>query len=44
MTLQDLGPGGDTTTITFTWHEHPGLPASAFTPSGLKADMPAPAP
>ena len=43
MTLQDLGPGGDTTTITFTWHEQPGLPASAFTPSGLKTAMPAPA-
>lgn len=42
LTLQDLGPGGDTTTITFTWHEQPDLPASAFTPSGLRTAMPAP--
>jgi hypothetical protein len=42
VTLQDLGPGGDTTTVTFTWHEQPDLPASAFTPSGLRTAMPPP--
>ena len=41
LTLQDLGPGGDTTTVTFTWHEQPGLPATAFTPRGLATPMPA---
>jgi hypothetical protein len=40
MTLQDLGPGGDTTTITFTWQEAPDLPAALFTPSGLATDVP----
>ena len=41
LTLQDLGPGGDTTTVTFTWHEQPDLPASAFTPGGLRTAIPA---
>jgi hypothetical protein len=40
LTLQDLGPGGDTTTVTFTWHEQPGLPAAAFKPSGLRTPIP----
>ncbi|HWP65567.1 MAG TPA: hypothetical protein VNO26_06630 [Candidatus Limnocylindria bacterium] len=40
MDFQDLGPGGDTTTITFNWHEHPDLPAVAFTPSGLATPIP----
>lgn len=42
VTLQDLGPGGDATTVTFTWHEQPDLPESAFMPNGLQTEMPRP--
>ena len=38
--LQDLGPGGDTTTVTFSWHEQPDLPPELFTPRGLRTDVP----
>lgn len=38
--LQDLGPGGDTTTITFAWQAQPDLPAAAFTPTGLATAIP----
>jgi hypothetical protein len=38
LELRDLGPGGDTTTITFAWQEAPALAASLFTPDGLRAD------
>jgi hypothetical protein len=40
IVLQDLGPGGDITNVTFDWHEQPDLPAAAFTPRGLRAEVP----
>jgi len=40
IVLQDLGPGGDTTTVTFDWHEQPDPPAAAFTPRGLRTEVP----
>lgn len=38
--LQDLTSGGDTTTITYDWRPQPDLPASLFTPRGLREDVP----
>jgi hypothetical protein len=38
--LQDLGPGGDATTIRFAWQERPDLPAAVFVPSGLATEIP----